>query len=99
MPNSPIDDNRNPLLTGVSSINGTSPTSVYVNPTNHGLNLNTVSGINLGNYDYVSMALSAANTTETWTFKTGGSGGTTVSTVVIVYTDNTRAVILTVTKT
>lgn len=55
--------------------------------------------LNLKPYDYVSMALSNANQTETYTFKTGGSSGTTTNTVVIVYTDNTRTVISTVTKT
>lgn len=49
-------------------------------------------------YDYVEMAISPA-TTETYTFKTGGASGTTVATVVIVYTDSTRADISTVTKT
>lgn len=55
--------------------------------------------LNLKPFDYVSMALSVGDTTETYTFKTGGSGGTTTNTVVIVYTDSTRAVISTVTKT
>lgn len=43
-------------------------------------------------YDYVSLALSNANTTETYTFKTGGSGGITVGSVVINYTNSTRDV-------
>lgn len=56
-------------------------------------------GLDLGTYDYVSMALSGGNTTETYTYKTGGSGGTTVATVTIVYTDSTRSVLSSVTKT
>lgn len=56
-------------------------------------------GIGLPAYDFVSMALSAGDTTETYTFKTGGSGGTTVATVAIVYTSSSREVISTVTKT
>lgn len=99
MANSPRDDNFVPLETGVSSINGTTPVSSYYNPTTHAKYVEPRLGLNLGNFDYVSMALSAANTTETWTFKSGGAAGSTVSTVVIVYTDNTRAVISTVTKT
>lgn len=55
-------------------------------------------GMNLPEYDFVSLTISP-DTTETYTFKTGGSGGTTVSTVVIVYTDATRSTISTVTKT
>lgn len=56
-------------------------------------------GLNLPEYDYVSMALSVGDTIETYTFKTGGSGGTTVATVEVVYTDNTRNVLVSVTKT
>lgn len=50
-------------------------------------------------YDYLSMTLSGGNTTETYTYKTGGAGGTTVATVVVVYTTSTRDVLSTVTRT
>lgn len=50
-------------------------------------------------WDYVSMALSNGNTTETYTFKTGGSGGTTTGTVVINYTTSTRDVLTNATIT
>lgn len=53
--------------------------------------------LNLKPFDYVSRSVNSA--TETWTFKSGGSGGTTTNTVVIVYTDATLATISTVTKT
>ncbi len=56
-----------------------------------------VNGLSLNQYDYVSRGLVSA--TETWTFKSGGSGGTTVNTIVIVYTDTTLTYISTVTKT
>lgn len=56
-------------------------------------------GLNLPEFDYVSMALSSGDTTETYTFKTGGSGGTTVATVTVVYTDSTRKVFASATKT
>jgi hypothetical protein len=49
-------------------------------------------------WDYCSLALTNA-TTETYTFKTGGSGGTTVKTIVVVYTDDTKETLSTVTKT
>lgn len=55
------------------------------------------SGIGIPAWDYLSLSISSA--TETYTFKTGGASGTTVATVTIVYTDATRADILTVTKT
>lgn len=56
-------------------------------------------GFIIASYDYVSMILSVGDTTETYTFKTGGSGGTTVATVTIVYTDSTREILSSVTKT
>lgn len=59
---------------------------------------NQSGGLALPIYDYVSRTL-APDTTETYIFKQGGSGGTTVATVVVVYTDNTLTDILTVTKT
>lgn len=49
-------------------------------------------------YDYIAAAYPNA-TTETYTFKTGGSGGTTVATVTVVYTDATKENLSTVTKT
>ena len=55
------------------------------------------SPLNLKPFDYVSRGLVSA--TETWTFKSGGSSGSTTNTVVIVYTDTTLATISTVTKT
>lgn len=64
------------------------------------LNIGTVKindGLNLGIFDFVSLA--QASTTDTYVFKTGGSGGTLVSTVVITYTDSTKATIANVTKT
>lgn len=48
-------------------------------------------------YDYVSNTI--VSDTETWVFKTGGASGTTVATIVIVYTSSSREDILTVTRT
>jgi hypothetical protein len=50
-------------------------------------------------YDYLSMALSAGDTTETYTYKTGGAGGTTVATIVVVYTTSARSILSSVTRT
>ena len=63
-----------------------------------GLNPVNPNPLGLKSYDYVSMAISPS-TTETYTFKSGGASGTVTNTVVIVYTDSTRADISTVTKT
>lgn len=65
---------------------------------NYDANGNLIGGLNLPIYDYVSRTLSASDTV-TWTFKSGGSSGSTVATVVIVYTDSTLNTILNVTKT
>ena len=54
-------------------------------------------GIGIPEWDYTN--LTQAATTDTWVFKTGGAGGTTVATVVITYTDTTKATISNVTKT
>lgn len=48
-------------------------------------------------YDYVSTAY-PDSVTEIYTFKTGGSGGTTVATITMVYTDATKEFISTITK-
>jgi len=48
-------------------------------------------------YDYVSVAY-PDDTTEVYTFKQGGSGGTTVETVTITYVDNTKEQLSTVTR-
>ena len=101
MAQAPRDQNRIPTLLGVDSVLFTTPTTVAVDATTHELlvQANISSGLDLPVYDYVSMALSAGDTTETYTFKTGGSGGSTVATVVVVYTTSTRDVLSTVTKT
>lgn len=49
-------------------------------------------------WDYLVVTYPTA-TTELYTFKTGGSGGTTVNAVTITYTDSTKASISTVVKT
>lgn len=48
-------------------------------------------------YDYIS--LTQNSTQDIWTYKNGGSGGTTVATVTITYTDATKATIDDVAKT
>jgi len=48
-------------------------------------------------FDYVSVAYDT--TTDTYTFKSGGSGGDTVATVTVTYTDSTKVDISSVAKT
>jgi len=49
-------------------------------------------------YDFIDIQQTNA-TTETYVYKTGGSGGTVTATVVIVYTDATKKDLDTVTRT
>lgn len=49
-------------------------------------------------FDYISAAYPDADT-EVYTYKEGGSGGTTVATVTVNYTDSTKALIANVTRT
>ena len=56
------------------------------------------SGLILPNYDFISVAY-PLTTQEVYTFKTGGSGGITVATVTVNYTDATKNNISTVAKT
>lgn len=61
-------------------------------------NVIQVSGISLKPFDYMSRDLTDS-VTETYTFKSGGSSGTTTNTMIIVYTDSTLNTILSITKT
>ncbi len=56
------------------------------------------SGLSLGPYDYVALVLTSP-TVETYTFKSGGAGGTTIATITLTYTDASKAVLSTVVKT
>ena len=94
----PFDDNRKPFLTALSALDGYTAVPLKADPSTGAL-LNTSTGTLIGElYDYIGVAY-PIDTTEVYTFKQGGSGGTTVATITIVYTDNTKAKLLTVTKT
>lgn len=54
-------------------------------------------GFSLPAYDYIGV--STTDTTEVYTYKSGGSGGTTVATVTTTYTDSTKAQIASIAKT
>jgi hypothetical protein len=56
------------------------------------------SGFSIPPYDYVSVSYPNA-TTEEYTFKTGGSSGTQVAFVEIVYTDATKTALSSATRT
>jgi copper(I)-binding protein len=54
-------------------------------------------GFNIPANDYVSLAQDATH--DTYTFKSGGAGGTTVATKTITYTDATKVTISTIVRT
>lgn len=56
-----------------------------------------VPGLSIPIYDYTALTQDATH--DTWAFKTGGSGGSTVATVTITYTDSTKATVASVAKT
>ena len=93
----PFDDNRKPFLTALSALGDGSAVALKADPATGAL-LNVSTGtLIVSLYDYISAAY-PIDTTEVYTFKVGGAGGTTVATVTIVYTDNTKAKISTVTR-
>lgn len=55
------------------------------------------SGLDLPRFDYVANA--PTSLTDVFTFKIGGSTGTSLAVVSVVYTDTTKATISTVTRT
>ena len=78
----------------VKLVTGTENSSTAIDESNP---LPTTSGAGLPLWDYMSLATGA--TTETYTFKLGGSGGTTVATLTVTYTDSTKETISTVERT
>lgn len=54
--------------------------------------------INLPSHDYIAVTY-PNNTTEVYTYKSGGSGGTTVLTITLVYTDTTKENLSSMAKT
>jgi hypothetical protein len=59
--------------------------------------LQGIAGMIPSAYDYISQTIGA--TSKTFIFKTGGAGGTTVSTITVNYTDVTLSVMSSVVKT
>lgn len=100
MENAKRDQNFVTTLMGVDMTTGTLPTRVYVDETTHRLLVSAVvtSGLVPTSCDYVGTTYPTA-TTETWVYKSGGVGGTTVATIDVVYTDATKENISSITRT
>jgi len=60
--------------------------------------IGVVSGLQIPVHDYISVAYPSSDT-EVYTFKTGGSGGTTVATLTVEYTDSTKENLSSVART
>lgn len=105
--NAGVDANNYPSLTVLSGTAGTADSAgtaeifavggnpktgaVYMEPT-------AIPGFNLPVYDYIA-ATYPDGTTEVFSYKAGGSSGTAVGTLTVVYTDSTKGSVSTVTKT
>lgn len=101
MPNAKRDDNRVPVIQGVSSVDNVTPETPGVDPVTHELLVKSSSlpGFSIPAFDYIG-ATYPDTSTEVYTYKTGGSGGTTVATITVVYSDAvTKLIITSVTKT
>ena len=77
------DENRVPTLIGVSSADGETPLLLEVDPSTGELLVKT-SFVPV-NYDYIGLTYTGDNLT-TVVYKSGGSGGTTQSTLTLAYT-------------
>lgn len=66
------------------------------NQTNGTQKTQIIDGLNIGSYDYFSLAQDTL--TDTYTFKVGGASGTTVATVLITYTSADKSTISSVLK-
>jgi len=62
------------------------------------VNVDNIAGLSLPEFDYIAATYPLA-TQEVYTYKLGGSGGTTVAVVTVNYTDSTKANLLNVGKT
>lgn len=59
--------------------------------------LSSIAGLSIPKHDYI-LASYPDNITEVYTYKIGGSSGTTVGTITVVYTDSTKDILSSVTK-
>lgn len=59
--------------------------------------LQSVAGMNVPKYDYISASY-PDDTTEVYTYKTGGSSGTTVATIHVLYLDSSKEKLVSIRK-
>lgn len=94
------DDNATPNIAGVRSDTFIGSVEPAVHPTRHTwqMEIQRVPGFDIPTFDYI-VATYPDTVTEVYTYKLGGSGGTTVATITVVYSDATKATLTSVTKT
>jgi hypothetical protein len=63
------------------------------------LAIRDIGGLVPDSYDYISASYNDGTFSETYVFKTGGAGGTTVATITVIYVDATKEKLVSVTKT
>jgi len=85
--------NNNPTLAAVSNQDGETPVYLHADPVTHALKVGGLAPN--ADYDYIDVQQTSA-TVETYVYKLGGAGGTTVQTIVVTYTSSTKADIDTV---
>lgn len=83
-------------ITGPIAVKIENAAGTIINPATEET-LESVAGFNIPAYDYVGVTY-PTSTSEVYVFKTGGSGGITVGTLTIVYTDATKSSLLSATK-
>ena len=82
--------NNNPTLVAVSNADNNTPVYLWADPTTKRLLVNSGGTLVPEDYDYIAAGY-PTDTTETYTYKSGGSSGTTIATVTVTYMDDTKA--------
>jgi hypothetical protein len=72
--------------------------TVEIDSAEYKLRTFNMTGLISESYDYIAVTYPTA-TQEVYTFKSGGSGGTTVATLTVNYTTSTKDVLLNVART
>lgn len=96
-----FDQNNTKTVIVLSNAGDREPVELWANPTTHRLLTDVTLGGTLVTeaFDYIA-ATYPTTSSEVYTYKLGGSGGTTVAVVTVVYSDAvTKQILTSVTKT
>lgn len=90
-----IDQDRHVIMS-VSSVDGITPVPLEVSPTTGQLLVNSPGSLQpIVDFNFIDVQQTSA-TVDTYVYKIGGSGGTTVRTIVVTYTSSAKTDIDTV---